>query len=60
MRAQWGQVQEWRQSYVEAGQFLAALRAPKLIGRIGVRALQLGGVVQAAGLVLLIVLARQA
>ena len=37
------------------GQFLAALRAPKLIGRIGVRTLQVGGAVQAAGLVCLIV-----
>lgn len=37
------------------GQFLAALRAPKLIGNVGVRTLQIGGVLQAAGLVGLIV-----
>lgn len=37
------------------GQFLAALRAPKLIGKLGVRTLQLGGVVQVAGLICLIV-----
>ncbi|WP_042383061.1 MFS transporter [Streptacidiphilus melanogenes] len=37
------------------GQFLAALRAPKLIGRLGVRTLQIGGVVQGLGLISLIV-----
>lgn len=36
------------------GQFLAAVRAPKLIGRVGVRALQIGGVLQAVGLLCLI------
>ncbi|MFI6662656.1 MFS transporter [Streptomyces sp. NPDC050523] len=36
------------------GQFLAALRAPKMIGKIGVRTLQVGGIVQAAGLLCLI------
>ncbi|MFD8597212.1 MFS transporter [Kitasatospora sp. NPDC059646] len=37
------------------GQFLAAVRAPKLIGRIGVRTLQAGGAAQVLGLVCLIV-----
>ncbi|MCF3960693.1 MFS transporter [Streptomyces fuscigenes] len=37
------------------GQFLAAMRAPKLIGRVGTRTLQIGGVLQAVGLVCLIV-----
>jgi MFS family permease len=37
------------------GQFLAAVRAPKLIARIGVRTLQVGGVVQSVGLICLIV-----
>ncbi|WP_329120882.1 MFS transporter [Streptomyces sp. NBC_01465] len=37
------------------GQFLAAVRAPKLIGKVGVRTLQIGGVLQMLGLVALIV-----
>jgi MFS family permease len=37
------------------GQMLTALRAPKLIGRIGVRTLQVGGIVYVSGLLCLIV-----
>ncbi|MGW4378904.1 MFS transporter [Kitasatospora sp. NPDC004531] len=36
------------------GQFLAAVRTPRLIGRIGARTLQIGGAVQALGLLCLI------